>query len=71
MVSDIRATLERFRVSFDRFFSERAMYEEAGLEREIDRLAERAQLYDSDDALWLRNHRLRRRQGPGRAPLLR
>ena len=27
------------------------MYEEAGLEREIDRLAERAQLYDSDDAL--------------------
>ena len=51
MVSDIRATLERFRVSFDRFFSERAMYEEAGLEREIDRLAERAQLYDSDDAV--------------------
>jgi arginyl-tRNA synthetase len=54
MLADVRATLERFRVSFDSFFSERALHESGTLAREIDQLAERAQLYESEDALWVR-----------------
>ena len=54
MVADVRDTLERFRVSFHRFFSERSLYEEGALDRSIDLLGERAQLYESEDALWLR-----------------
>ena len=50
----MRDTLERFRVSFDRFFSERSLYEQGALDRSIDLLAGRAQLYESEDALWLR-----------------
>jgi arginyl-tRNA synthetase len=54
MLGDVRATLERFRVSFDSFFSERALYESGTLAREIEQLGERAQLYESEDALWVR-----------------
>ena len=54
MLADVRATLERFRVSFDSFFSERALHESGTLAREIEQLGERAQLYESEDALWVR-----------------
>jgi len=54
MVVDVRSTLERFRVSFDRFYSERSLYDGGGLERAVDRLAEHDRLYESDGARWLR-----------------
>ncbi|HEV2075384.1 MAG TPA: arginine--tRNA ligase [Thermoleophilaceae bacterium] len=54
MVEGLRATLERFRVSFDRFFSERSLYETAAVERSLERLVERGHVYESEGAEWLR-----------------
>ncbi|MBA2566916.1 MAG: arginine--tRNA ligase [Thermoleophilaceae bacterium] len=54
MVADVRATLERFRVSFDRFYSERSLYDDGGLERAVDRLDDHDCLYESEGARWLR-----------------
>jgi arginyl-tRNA synthetase len=54
MVDDVRASLERFRVSFDRFFSERTLYEEGALDRAIEALDERGHVYGSEGASWLR-----------------
>ena len=56
LLGQIKATLERYGVRFDRFFSERVLHE--GSPSEIDRafeLLERAgHLYRSDGAMWLR-----------------
>jgi arginyl-tRNA synthetase len=54
MVEEGRATLERFRVSFDRFFSERTLYEERGVEGALEALRERGVVYESEGAVWLR-----------------
>jgi arginyl-tRNA synthetase len=54
MVADVRQTLERFRVSFDRFTSERSLYEGGGLERAVELLDEQVGLYESEGATWLR-----------------
>ncbi len=56
LIDDIRATLERFRVHFDSWFSERSLY--AGTPSAVQRayrLLERAgHVYESEGALWLR-----------------
>jgi arginyl-tRNA synthetase len=56
LLEQIRATLGRFRVAFDAWFSERTLH--AGspnpLERAYERLEERGQTYRSEGALWLR-----------------
>ena len=54
MVERIGATLERFRVSFDRFFSERTLHESGAIERALELLAERGHTYEHEGALWLR-----------------
>jgi arginyl-tRNA synthetase len=54
MVEDGRRTLERFRVSFDRFFSERELHDEGGIERAVEELRERGVVYESEGAVWLR-----------------
>ena len=54
MVADVQATLERFRVRHDHFFSERTLYEDGGAERAIEALTERGEVYQSEEALWLR-----------------
>src|SRR5205823_11515500 len=56
----IKATLERYGVHYDVFFSERTLHE--GSPSELDRalaiLAEAGHLYRSEGALWLRTTRL-------------
>jgi arginyl-tRNA synthetase len=52
MVEQLRATLERFRVRFDRFFSERSLHERASVEPALEALADH--LYESEGATWMR-----------------
>jgi arginyl-tRNA synthetase len=54
MLDDIRGTLERFGVRFDRFFSERSLYEKGEVETALADLEKRGHTYRSEDALWLR-----------------
>jgi len=56
VVARIRATLEAYRVHFDRWFTERTLHEGApsAIDRALARLEEQAHLYRSDGALWLR-----------------
>ena len=50
----IRASLERFRVHIDVWFSERSLHESGAVERVLALLAERGETFESDGALWLR-----------------
>ena len=56
MMAGIRATLERFRVSFDVWFSEAALYEgePSAWDRARERLVADGNAYQSEGALWLR-----------------
>ncbi len=56
MMAGIRATLERFRVSFDVWFSEAALYEgePSAWDRARERLIADGLAYQSEGALWLR-----------------
>ena len=54
MLESIRATLDRARVSFDSFFSERTLHESGALDRALGLLEERGALYRHDGATWLR-----------------
>jgi len=54
MLDEIRETLERFGVSFDRFFSERSLYEKGEVDTALADLEQRGRTYRSEDALWLR-----------------
>jgi arginyl-tRNA synthetase len=51
MLEEIEATLQRFRVRMDRFFSERSLLESGAVERVLEQLEG---VYESDGALWLR-----------------
>jgi arginyl-tRNA synthetase len=55
MLDEVRATLERFRVRFDRFFSERSVHESEAIEPAIERLKEAGHVYESEGATWLRS----------------
>ena len=50
----IEATLERFRVHFDVWSSERELLERGALEAALASLADAGHTYERDDALWLR-----------------
>ena len=56
VMAEIRATLELFRVQFDRWFSEATLYEgePSAWERARAQLAAEGRSYRSEDALWLR-----------------
>jgi arginyl-tRNA synthetase len=56
LLNGIRATLERYRVCFDRFFSERTLYAGApsDVERGLAMLAEAGHTYRSEGAMWVR-----------------
>jgi arginyl-tRNA synthetase len=56
LLQQIKATLDRYGVHYDRFFSERALHEGSPsyLERALEVLAEAGHTYESDGALWLR-----------------
>ena len=50
----IAATLERFGVRFDTWFSERDLHDSGMLDATIAELRERGHVYDSEGAVWLR-----------------
>ncbi len=56
LLAQIKATLDRYGVHFDRFFSERALHEGSPsyLERALDAVAQAGHSYRSEGALWLR-----------------
>jgi arginyl-tRNA synthetase len=56
MVARIRATLDVYRVHFDRWFTERTLHEgePSPIDRALARLEEQGHLYKSEGALWLR-----------------
>ncbi len=54
MVESISSTLERARVHFDRWSSERALHEAGAIEDSIAALRDRGIVYESDGAVWLR-----------------
>jgi len=54
MVDSIRASLVRFGVEMDDFFSERSLYAEGLVERGLERLKEGGHTYEADNALWLK-----------------
>jgi arginyl-tRNA synthetase len=49
-----RATLERFGVVFDNWYSERSLYETGKVEAALDDLRRRGHIYDTEGAVWLR-----------------
>ena len=55
MREEIRATLEAFGITFDRWFSERALHESGAVERCLDELRRRGVVYEQDGALWFRS----------------
>ena len=56
MMERVKGSLERFRVHFDRFFSERSMYDDGSVERVLGRLGEH--VYEHEGARWLRTSSL-------------
>jgi arginyl-tRNA synthetase len=54
VLENVRATLERFGVRFDSWFSERDLYERGEVETALGRLEEGGHTYKSEEALWLR-----------------
>ena len=54
VVEKVRATLERFGVRFDTWFSERGLYERGEVEAALTLLEQSGHTYKSEDALWLR-----------------
>jgi arginyl-tRNA synthetase len=55
ILESVRATLDRFGVSFDSWFSERDLYSSGEVEAALAQLDERGHTYRSDGALWLRS----------------
>jgi arginyl-tRNA synthetase len=57
LLGGIRATLERYGVHYDQFFSERSLHEgdPSYVSRALERVAEGGHSYESDGALWLRS----------------
>jgi arginyl-tRNA synthetase len=54
MLEEVRATLERFGVRYDTWFSERSLYERGEVESALADLEKRGHTYRHEDALWLR-----------------
>jgi arginyl-tRNA synthetase len=54
VLEGVRATLDRFRVRFDNWFSERDLYARGEVDTALSRLQEGGHTYRSDEALWLR-----------------
>jgi arginyl-tRNA synthetase len=54
MLADIAASLERFGVHFDVWFSERTLHETGRVDAAIATLREQGHVYDADGAVWLR-----------------
>jgi arginyl-tRNA synthetase len=55
MVESMRATLERYRVRYDRFFFESEVHDAGGVDRAIEVLRDHGHVYESEGATWLRS----------------
>jgi len=55
VLEGVRATLDRFGVSFDSWFSERDLYATGAVDSALATLEQRGHTYKSDGALWLRS----------------
>jgi arginyl-tRNA synthetase len=55
ILDGVRATLDRFGVGFDGWFSERELYARGEVEAALERLEQRGHTYKTDGALWLRS----------------
>ena len=64
MIGRIRATLARFRCSFDNWFLERSLYESGAVQRAIDRVRAGGHVYEQRRRGVAALVRARRRQGP-------
>jgi arginyl-tRNA synthetase len=58
MLAGVAATLDRFRVRFDRFFSERSLASEGAIDRTLALLGEGGHVYTTEGATWLRTSAL-------------
>jgi len=54
MLADIRDDLEQFGVSFDRWYSERALGDSGAIDRALERLRAQGRLFEKDGATWFR-----------------
>ena len=54
MLADIRDDLEQFGVTFDRWYSERALGDSGAIDRALQRLMSQGRLYEKDGATWFR-----------------
>lgn len=54
-LEDCRSDLAEFGVTFDRWFSERSLYDSGTVERALRMLDERGHLYEQDGARWFRS----------------
>lgn len=54
MLADIRDDLEQFGVTFDRWYSERALGDSGAIDRALQRLETQGRLYVKDGATWFR-----------------
>ncbi|HEY6145961.1 MAG TPA: arginine--tRNA ligase [Solirubrobacterales bacterium] len=54
VLKEVQATLERFGVGFDYWFSERSLYAKGEVETALGELEKRGHTYRHEDALWLR-----------------
>jgi arginyl-tRNA synthetase len=52
-MDDIKRTLARVRIRFDRYFNEKSLYESGEVERTIDELRRRGHVYEREGAVWL------------------
>ncbi len=54
MLDEMRASLERFGVHFDVWFSERSLHEGGAVEHALDELRKQGHIFDDGGAIWLR-----------------
>jgi arginyl-tRNA synthetase len=54
MLAEIQASLRRFRVEFDIWFSERSLHDSGAVEHALEELRKQGHVYDTDGAVWLR-----------------
>ena len=54
MLADIREDLQQFGVTFDRWYSERALADSGAIDRALARLRSQGRLYEKDGATWFR-----------------
>jgi arginyl-tRNA synthetase len=54
MLAEMKASLERFGVHFDVWFSERTLHDGGAVEHALDELRKQGHIFDADGAIWLR-----------------